>query len=59
MFFLIGREDGQGFAPADAIHPAYGKALRQARADGVEILAYRTRVSPDKIILSAAETLLF
>ncbi|QQD73906.1 DNA/RNA nuclease SfsA [Acidithiobacillus ferrivorans] len=59
MFFLIGREDGQGFAPADAIHPAYGKALRQAHADGVEILAYRTRVSPDKIAVSAAETLFF
>ena len=59
MFFLIGREDGQGFAPADAIHPAYGKALRQARADGVEILAYRTHVSPDKMTVSAAETLLF
>ncbi len=59
MLFLIGREDGRGFAPADAIDPAYGKALRQARADGVEILAYRTHVSPDKMCLSAAETLLF
>jgi sugar fermentation stimulation protein A len=59
MFFLIGREDGQGFAPADLIDPTYGKALRQARNDGVEILAYRTLVSPDKITLSAAETCLF
>ena len=59
MFFLIGREDGQGFAPADQVDPAYGQALREARSAGVEILAYRTRVSPDKIVIDAAEQLLF
>ncbi len=59
MFFLIGREDGQGFAPADQIDPSYGQALRAARASGVEILAYRTQVSPDKMIIHAAEKLLF
>ncbi|WP_414039584.1 DNA/RNA nuclease SfsA [Acidithiobacillus sp. M4-SHS-6] len=59
MFFLIGREDGQGFAPADHIDPAYGQALRKARHAGVEILAYRSRVSPDKIRIDMAEKLLF
>ncbi|PKY11167.1 sugar fermentation stimulation protein SfsA [Acidithiobacillus marinus] len=59
MFFLIGREDGQGFAPADRIDRAYGLALREARQNGVEILAYRSRVSPDKIEIDAAEELLF
>jgi len=59
MFFLIGREDGQGFAPADQVDPAYGQALREARRAGVEVLAYRTRVSPDKIVIDAAEQLLF
>ena len=59
MFFLGGRGDGRGFAPAHAIDPPYGKALRRARIDGVEILAYRTRVSPDKIVISAAEPLFF
>lgn len=59
MCFLIGREDGQGFAPADDVDPAYGLALREARAAGVEILAYRTRITVDKISISGAERLLF
>jgi len=59
MCFLIGREDGEGFAPADDVDPAYGLALREARAAGVEILAYRTRITVDKIIISGAERLLF
>lgn len=58
LVFLIGREDGQGFAPAESIDPQYAEALRRARQAGVEILAYRTRVSPDRMILDAAETLL-
>ncbi|WP_291511792.1 DNA/RNA nuclease SfsA [Acidithiobacillus sp.] len=58
LFFLMGREDGQGFAPAASIDPHYAEALRAARRKGVEILAYRSEVSPDRIILDAAETLL-
>lgn len=59
MLFLLGREDGQGFAPADTIDPEYGQRLRQARDLGIEILAYRSRVRPDSISLSNAEPLLF
>ncbi|MDD3760307.1 MAG: DNA/RNA nuclease SfsA [Acidithiobacillus sp.] len=59
MLFLLGREDGHGFAPADAIDPKYGAALRQARERGVEVLAYRSRVRPDSIELCDAEHLLF
>lgn len=40
MFFLIQRMDAKSFAPADHIDPAYGKKLRQACQNGVEILAY-------------------
>jgi len=58
LLFLMGREDGRGFAPAADIDPHYAEALRTARSKGVEILAYRSRVSPDRIVLDAAETLL-
>jgi sugar fermentation stimulation protein A len=40
MFFLIQRMDAKSFAPADHIDPTYGKKLRQACQNGVEILAY-------------------
>lgn len=59
MLFLLGREDGHGFAPADAIDPEYGAALRRARDLGIEVFAYRSRVRPDSIELSIAEPLLF
>jgi sugar fermentation stimulation protein A len=59
MLFLLGREDGRGFAPADTIDPEYGTALRRGRDLGIEILAYRSRVRPDSIEISNAEPLLF
>lgn len=34
--------------PADAIDPAYGQALREAAAAGVEILAYRADIRPEE-----------
>jgi sugar fermentation stimulation protein A len=40
MFFLIQRMDATSFAPADHIDPEYGRLLRQASQNGVEILAY-------------------
>ncbi len=44
MFYLVQRMDADRFAPADAIDPAYGEALRRAAAKGVEILAYDVRI---------------
>jgi len=44
MFYLIQRMDAEAFRPADHIDPAYGKALRQAVAQGVEILAYDVHI---------------
>lgn len=49
MLFLVQRPDGRTFRPADDIDPEYGKALRAAREAGVEILAYRADVSPDRV----------
>ncbi|HET6473384.1 MAG TPA: DNA/RNA nuclease SfsA [Pseudomonadales bacterium] len=40
--------------PADDIDPQYGVALRRARAAGVEVIAYRARVSPQRIELGEA-----
>ncbi|MCZ6598985.1 MAG: DNA/RNA nuclease SfsA [Planctomycetota bacterium] len=49
QLFLVGRADVTRFRPADAIDPAYCKELRRAAAKGVEVLAYRTRVEPDRL----------
>ncbi len=46
LFFLVGRDDADGFAPADDIDPAYGQGLRLALAAGVELLAYSALVTP-------------
>lgn len=40
MFYLIQRMDANRFAPADHIDPDYGKKMRRAADNGVEILAY-------------------
>jgi len=48
IFFLIQRGEAESFTPADAIDPVYGRLLREACEAGVEVLAYRTDVSPQK-----------
>ena len=54
LFFFVNRPEGRAVGPADRIDPAYGQALREARANGVEILAYRARPSLQGITLGAA-----
>jgi sugar fermentation stimulation protein A len=49
MFFWINRGDCGSFRPADDIDPAYGRLLREARDQGVEILAYRAKVTPKQV----------
>ncbi len=44
IFFLVQRPDCNSFSPADDIDPEYGKTLRQVLAQGVELLAYRSRL---------------
>lgn len=52
IFFCIQREDVQELRPADAIDPAYGRALREVMAAGVEAYACRAHVSTDAITLT-------
>jgi sugar fermentation stimulation protein A len=49
QFFFVSRAGVSRFAPADEIDPAYGAALREAAAGGVELLAYSARVRPDRL----------
>lgn len=51
IFFVVQREDAELFMPAHKIDPRYAEALRLAIANGVEILVYQAKVSPEQIIL--------
>jgi sugar fermentation stimulation protein A len=51
MFFLIQRMDANIFKPADHIDPAYGKELRIAHKNGVEIVVYDVSIDLKKISL--------
>ena len=46
IFFLVQRGEAEAFTPVDAIDPDYGRLLRQAAACGVEVMAYRSLVTP-------------
>jgi sugar fermentation stimulation protein A len=49
VLFCVQRDDVREVAPADDIDPAYGRALRAAAADGVDVLALGARVTPLEI----------
>jgi sugar fermentation stimulation protein A len=51
ILFCVQREDVDSVAPADAIDPAYGEALRAAAAAGVDVLAWGARVRPDEVVV--------
>jgi len=52
MFYLIQRTDADIFKPADFIDLEYGKELRKAVKNGVEILAYDTYIDLKSIWLN-------
>jgi sugar fermentation stimulation protein A len=52
MFFLVQRMDAAAFRPADHIDPAYGKELRKASLNGVEILCYDVSVTAQHMNLN-------
>ena len=52
--FVIQMSDVAFFSPNDGTHPAFGQALREAAAAGVEILALDCRVEPDSLEIGKA-----
>ncbi|MEA3230840.1 MAG: DNA/RNA nuclease SfsA [Thermodesulfobacteriota bacterium] len=52
MFYLVQRMDARIFAPADHIDPDYGRGLRTAIENGVEILAYDVTIDLAQIRLN-------
>ncbi len=57
ILFIIQRPDAHAFAPCDAIDPKFGKALRNAASEGVEIYAYKMEVSSNFSLLSLSSRL--
>jgi len=51
MLYVINRSDGTHFRPAWDIDPDYAHGLRRAAEVGVELLAYRSDISPSGINL--------
>ncbi len=51
LVFCVQREDVREVRPADQIDPVYGRALREAMAAGVEVVALGAAVSPTGIEL--------
>ena len=51
MLFFVNRPDGEWFAPADHIDPGYGKELRQAVKNGVEVMAWRAKPDLEEVSL--------
>ena len=49
LLFCVQRADVREVRPADEIDPAYGRALRAARAAGVEVMAWGCDVSPRQV----------
>ena len=50
--FVIQMKGVDFFSPNDTTHPAFGQALREAAAAGVEVWAYDCAVTPDTLALS-------
>lgn len=49
IFFLVQRGEAEAFSPADCIDPEYGRLLREVAKAGVEVLAYRSVVTPETV----------
>lgn len=52
VIFVVQRSDATCLSPHDSSDPEFGTALREAKAAGVEVLAYGCRVMPQEIVLA-------
>ena len=50
VIFVVQREDARAFAPNAPADPLFADTLRKARAAGVEVYAYRCRVSLEEVV---------
>lgn len=53
IFFVVQMSGVTEFAPNAEMHPEFAAALREAKENGVEILAYDCLVSPDSITIKS------
>lgn len=51
MLYVVQRIDVAQFGTADAIDPEYGKTLRKAIENGVEVIVVQAEVSPGEIVI--------
>ena len=52
VLFVIQMADVKYLHPNDATDPAFGKALREAAGEGVEVLAVQCRVTPNTMVIT-------
>ena len=52
MCFVIQMADISGFSPNDTTHPAFGEALREVQAKGVQVLAMECAVDPGTVTIT-------
>jgi len=52
LVYCVQRGDVDAVRPADAIDPLYGRTVREAVAAGVEVMAYRAKVTTDEVALA-------
>lgn len=54
LFFCVQHTGAQSARPADEVDPKYGELLRKAAASGVDVMAWRTRISAQEFVLDKA-----
>ena len=52
LLFVVHREDADSLAPWTAVDPEFTRALRRAHRNGVRVLAYTCRVTPEGCTLA-------
>ena len=54
LFFCVQHTGAQSARSADEVDPKYGELLRKAAASGVDVMAWRTRISAQEFVLDKA-----